>query len=160
MIRCAYVFTTVYWHDTCLRVCVGGGGGRGRGGGARGGCLASVSGPMCMFVFVIRVIARRFFLASKDKNKVLKSWKCRSRHFGKHICGNIQRFAGYLQSTFSKSDNLQNVFQQKQPGQSDQIKHTVVWYGTLNDCTFASKIIIHSLRADNHEHHPHKLLNL
>ena len=54
-------------------VCEEEGRGRGRGGGGRGGgdgvCLASVSGPMCMFVFVIRVTA------SKDKNKVLKSWK-------------------------------------------------------------------------------------
>ena len=36
-------------------------------------CLASVSGPMSMFVFVIRVTARRFFLDSKSKNKVLKA---------------------------------------------------------------------------------------
>ena len=31
-------------------------------------CLASVSGPMCIFVFVIRVTARRFSLP-KDKIK-------------------------------------------------------------------------------------------
>ena len=48
MVRCA--FTTVHGHDTYLRVCgwVGGGGS-----GVCvcvGGCLASVSGPMYMFV--------------------------------------------------------------------------------------------------------------
>ena len=66
MMRCAYVFTTVYGHDTCLRVCVGWGGG----GGMRA-CLASVSGPICMFVFVIRVAARRVFLPLRTK---IKSW--------------------------------------------------------------------------------------
>ena len=65
MIRCAYVFTTVYGHDTCLDVC-----GLGVGAGRRGGgCLASVSGPMCMFVFVIRVTARRFSLPLRTKIK-------------------------------------------------------------------------------------------
>ena len=34
-------------------------------------CLASVFGPMCVFVFVIRVTARKKFLVSKDKNNVL-----------------------------------------------------------------------------------------
>ena len=48
----------------CACVCVWGGG---------GGCLASVSGPMCMFVFVILRDRKKIFLASKDKNKVLKS---------------------------------------------------------------------------------------
>ena len=38
-----------------------------------GGGLVSVSEPPCMFVFVIRVAARRFSLP-KDKNDVLKSW--------------------------------------------------------------------------------------
>ena len=61
MIRCAYVFTTVYRHDVC--VC----------GGWGWGCLSSVSGPMCIFVFVIGVTLRRLSLPSKDKNKVLKS---------------------------------------------------------------------------------------
>ena len=52
MIRCAYVFTTVYGHDTCLRVGEGWGGGGGGGGAAvRGGvCLASVSGPICLYL--------------------------------------------------------------------------------------------------------------
>ena len=43
-------------------------GGRGGGGG-----LASGSGPLCMFVFVILRDHKKIFLASKDKNKVLKS---------------------------------------------------------------------------------------
>ena len=47
--------------QSCVCVCVGGGGG----GGGEGGCLASVSGPMCMFVSVIRVTARRFSLPLK-----------------------------------------------------------------------------------------------
>ena len=54
------------------------GGGRGVAGGGGGGvggggwvCLASVSGPMCMFVFVIRVTARRFSLPLRTK---IKSW--------------------------------------------------------------------------------------
>ena len=68
MLRCAYVSTTVYGHDACMRVYVGGGGGRGGGGVC--GCLASVSGSICVFVFVIRVMARSF-LVSEDKNKVL-----------------------------------------------------------------------------------------
>ena len=45
---------------------VGGGGGE----GGVCGCLASVSGSVCVFVFVIRVTARSF-LVSEDKNKVL-----------------------------------------------------------------------------------------
>ena len=51
--------------DTCLRVCVcvwGGGGGE-------GGCLASGSGPLCMFVFVICVNTRRFSLPLRTKIK-------------------------------------------------------------------------------------------
>ena len=56
-------------------VCVwdGGGGGGGRFGGGGGGEFASASGPMCMFVYVIRVTAR--FSLPEDKNKVLKSRK-------------------------------------------------------------------------------------
>ena len=50
----------------CMCVCVLGWGG----GGGLWVCLASVSGPMCIFVFVIRMTARRFSLA-KDKTKVL-----------------------------------------------------------------------------------------
>ena len=52
--------------DTCMYacVCVGWEGGRGY-----GVCLASVSGPMCMFVFVICVTARRFFLPLRTKIK-------------------------------------------------------------------------------------------
>ena len=45
--------------DTCLRVCVCVG----------GGCLASGSGPLRMFVFVICVIARRFSLPLRTKIK-------------------------------------------------------------------------------------------
>ena len=51
---CVYVCVCV-----CVCVCVGG----------RGGGLASVSGPMCMFVFVIRVTARRFSLPLRTKIK-------------------------------------------------------------------------------------------
>ena len=42
------------------------------GGGGEGGdgvCLASVSGPKCMFVFVICVTARRFSLPLRTKIK-------------------------------------------------------------------------------------------
>ena len=39
--------------------------------GRGGGSLVSVSEPPCMFVFVIRVTARRFSLP-KDKNEVLE----------------------------------------------------------------------------------------
>ena len=46
--------------------CVWVGGGEGGGDGV---CLASVSGPMCMFVFVIRVTARRFSLPLRTKIK-------------------------------------------------------------------------------------------
>ena len=64
MIRCAYVLTTVYGHDTCLRarVCVCGGGG---GGGVGVSCVcvwANVS------VFVLCVTAR-FSLALRTKIK-------------------------------------------------------------------------------------------
>ena len=44
-------------------------------GGGRGGvcgCVLRVSVGMCVFVFVIRVTARRFPFISKDKNKVLR----------------------------------------------------------------------------------------
>ena len=47
----------------CVRVCVW----REVGGG--GGGLASVSWPMCMLVFVIRVTARRFSLPLRTKIK-------------------------------------------------------------------------------------------
>ena len=80
MTRCAYeyVFTTLYGHNACLRVCVGVGGwvggcvgvgGCGCGGGGLWVCLASVSRPMCVFVFVIRVTARRFSLPLRTKIK-------------------------------------------------------------------------------------------
>ena len=53
-----------------MLMCVCGEGERGlRGGGGGGVCLASVSGPMCMFVFVIRVTARRFSLPLRMKIK-------------------------------------------------------------------------------------------
>ena len=63
MIRCAYVFTTGYGHNKCLRVC----GGRGVEGG---GGLVFMSGPMC--VCICHLLDRKIFLASKDKTKVLK----------------------------------------------------------------------------------------
>ena len=56
------VLTTVYRHDTCLPVWRWGRG---------GGCLASVSWPMCIFIYHLRD-SKKIFLASKDKNKVLK----------------------------------------------------------------------------------------
>ena len=49
--------------DTCLSVCVG------RGGGGEGGCLASGSRPLCIFVSVICVTARRFSLPLRTKIK-------------------------------------------------------------------------------------------
>ena len=61
MIRCAYVFTTIYRHDTCLRVCVCGWGREGEGKG----------GVSCVCICHSR--DRKIFLASKDENKVLKS---------------------------------------------------------------------------------------
>ena len=47
----------------------------GGGGGERGWvCLASVSGPMCMFVYVIRVTAKKKKMSClRTKIKVLKS---------------------------------------------------------------------------------------
>ena len=62
---------TVYGHDTCLRVCVGGGGG---GGGGEGWGVSCV----CVWANVYVCIChshdcKKIFLASKDKNKVLKS---------------------------------------------------------------------------------------
>ena len=51
--------------DTCLRACVCEWGGGVRG----GGCLASGSGPLCIFVFVICVTARRFSLPLRTKIK-------------------------------------------------------------------------------------------
>ena len=63
MIWCSYVFTTVYGHDTCLRVCVGGGGWRvsggrgweGGGGGGRGSwvCLGPAQSQCIQTVLVI-----------------------------------------------------------------------------------------------------------
>ena len=54
-------------------VCVGRGRGGGGGEGGAGACLwvylASVSGPMCTNVFVIRVTARRFSLPLRIKIK-------------------------------------------------------------------------------------------
>ena len=66
MIRCAYVFTTVFGHDTCLRVCVGTGGGGG------GGSSVWVWVNVYVCICYSRD-CKKIFLASKDKNKVLKS---------------------------------------------------------------------------------------
>ena len=65
MIRCAYVFTTVYWLDTCLRVCVSG-----RGGGGGGEVFVRVS-CICVWANVYVCIChsrdrKNIFLASKD----------------------------------------------------------------------------------------------
>ena len=67
MIRCVSVFATVYEHNTRVCVCMGG---RGVGGGGDLWVyIAYVSGPMCMFVFVIRGTARRFSLPLRTKIK-------------------------------------------------------------------------------------------
>ena len=61
--------------DTCLRVCVcvcvcGGGGGRGGGGGWGVSCVCVWANA---YVCICHLRDRKIFLASKDKNKVLKS---------------------------------------------------------------------------------------
>ena len=66
MIRCAHVFTKVYGHDTCLRVCV---------------CVGGGVSCVCVWASVYVCIChsrevsdrKKIFFASKDKNKVLKS---------------------------------------------------------------------------------------
>ena len=70
MIRCTYVFTNVYGHDTCLCACVCVGGGGVRVGGGRG-MLVGVS---CVCIWAseyVCIVIHVIFLASKDKNKVL-----------------------------------------------------------------------------------------
>ena len=61
------IYVEAYGHALCMRVCVWGGGGGGWG-RCLWVCLASVSGPVCVFVFVIRVTTR-YFLSLRTKIK-------------------------------------------------------------------------------------------
>ena len=91
MIRFAYVFTTVYGHDTSLGVCVEG---TGRGGWVRG----VVVGVSCVYANVYVCIFhshdhKKIFLASKDKNEVLKSFL---------LCFKLDLWVHHFCGSFSK----------------------------------------------------------